>query len=124
MKLLKKLFLGVVVGGLFLSVGISPAFAAYPTYAGLSPVNETQIGSSAYFTKKLSWGGGTTNTYYVSYYNGKTTSYYDPEANYYSSTDTSYYSKGSLSTKTWNTSLYVSNGGSDTAYGSVTLSDR
>jgi hypothetical protein len=107
-----------------LGSAVPNAFAAEPTYAGLSPANETKIGTSAYFTKKLSWGGGSTNTYYVEYWNGITTSFYDPNANYYSAYDTSYYNKGSLSTKTWYTSLYVSNGTSDTASGSVTLKDR
>ncbi|WP_156936118.1 hypothetical protein [Anoxybacteroides tepidamans] len=124
MNLLKKLSLGIIGGSLLLGISVSTASAAYPVDASISPANETKIGSSATFTKKLSWGGGSTNVYYVSYYNGMTTSYYDPQANYYSATDSSYYTKGSLSTKTWNTSLYVSNGSSTTVYGSVTLKDR
>ncbi|ASS98929.1 MULTISPECIES: hypothetical protein [Geobacillus] len=121
---LNKLTSAILGSAILLTSAIPHVFAAEPTYASLSPANETKIGTSAYFTKQLSWGGGATNTYYVEYWNGVTTSFYDPKANYYSTYSTSYYNKGSLSTKTWYTSLYVSNGTSDAAYGSVTLKDR
>lgn len=100
--------------------------SAIPVSASLSPADQTKsgVGNTASFTKRLSWGGGTTNTYNVSYYDGMKVGFSDPAANYYSHNYTETYNKGSLSTRTWNTNLYVSNGTSDTAYGSVTLSDR
>lgn len=122
-KLLQKLSIGVLMSGLIFSVGISKASAAIPVDASLSPASQTYTADAKNVTKKLSWGGGISSTYYVDYYNGITTSTYDPQANYYTAYDTSYYNKGSLTTKTWNTRLYVSNGSSDTAYGSVTLKD-
>ncbi|KXG09874.1 hypothetical protein AT864_01833 [Anoxybacillus sp. P3H1B] len=124
MKQFKNLVLSIIGISLLLGLSVSPASAAYPVDANISPAHETKIGSSAWFTKRLSWGGGATNVYYISYYDGKATIFYDPQANYYSYSSTSFYDKGSLSTRTWNTSLYVSNGSSTTVYGSVTLKDR
>jgi len=90
--------------------------------AGISLAYRTLTASSANVSKSLSWGGGSGNLYNVSYYDGITTKFSDSSANYYSTSVTTSYSLGVLSTKTWNNTLRVSTlGGSDTAYGSVTL---
>ncbi|NCU17952.1 hypothetical protein [Pallidibacillus pasinlerensis] len=124
MKRFKKALVAVLASGTLFAIGILSVSAATPVYSSLSPAHETKIGDSKSFTKKLSWGGGVTNTYRVSYYDGLATGFYDPSANYYSTSYNKTYNKGSLSKKTWNTNLYVSNGSSYTSYGSVTLKDR
>jgi len=117
LKSIKKLFVGMVAAAaLTLSTGLSDASAAYPVEATLSPAHVTYTASSQSVTKTLSWGG----IYNVSYYDGFTTRSFS--ANYYSTTHTQSYSLGSnYSTYTWQNTLRVSNGTSDTVYGSVTL---
>lgn len=97
-----------------------------PVQASQSPANQTKKGNSGTFNIDLSWAGGASNKYAVSFYDGRATIIDEPGTTLYSMpADAPTYNKGAgQSTKTWNTSLHVSNGSSDTADGTVTLKDN
>jgi hypothetical protein len=83
---------------------------AIPVTADISPRTKIYTGTSAItHTVILNWGGGTFNTYYVKYWDGKEYAVDDSYKSYeISSTQT--YNRGSVTEKTWNTRLDVRNG--------------
>lgn len=119
MKISKILVTGILGISLAAAIGTSNASAAYPTDAYIDSANPVYKTGTKSLNRKIGWGGGTGSIYNVTWNDGLTSTSFT--ANYYSTSITSIYQLGSRSTYKWSNSLRVSNGSSDTAYGSVTL---